>query len=90
LGRGYFECGKHKLKGHRDGYVRKRLMIAQRIFDFHAQQLWSTKRPYCSAILDKLGVNSQELERLILETYVRGLSTRDIEDSIRSNAFLFA
>lgn len=42
-----------------------------------------SKSPYRSRLMEFLDGNSEVLERLVVEMYARGLSTRDVEDCIR-------
>jgi transposase-like protein len=42
-----------------------------------------TEGPYRSRLMEFLDGNSEVLERLVLEMYARGLSTRDVEDCFR-------
>jgi len=83
LGRGYYERGERRRPGYRNGYERKRIKTAEGIMEIQTPQLRATEEPYRSGILEKLGTRSRELERLIVEMYARGLSSRDIEDSLK-------
>ncbi len=46
-------------------------------------QLRSTEERYRSPFLSEIKTLTPELERLAIEMYVRGLSTRAIEDALR-------
>jgi len=46
-------------------------------------QVRGTGTPYRSRLVDFLAGNSAALERLVVEMYARGLSTRDVEDCFR-------
>jgi transposase-like protein len=83
LGRGYFERGERERSGYRNGYEGKRLKTAEGLINLLVPQLRDTETPYHSRLLEELPKRSGELERLITESYVRGLSTRDIEDSFK-------
>jgi transposase-like protein len=52
--------------------------------DIDVPQLRDTAEPYRSRLLGEIGSMSSELERLAIEMYVRGLSTRDIEDALKA------
>ncbi len=82
LGRGYYERGERKRPGYRNGYEPKRIKTAEGTMEIQAPQLRVTEEPYRSQVLEKLGIRSQELQRLVVEMYARGLSTRDIEDCL--------
>ena len=47
-------------------------------------QLRNTPEPHRSDVFKLLGQRSAELDRIVTEMYVRGLSTRDIEDLLRT------
>ena len=83
MGRGYYERGEGKRRGYRNGYESKKLRTAEGKVEVEAPQLRDTEETYRSAILEQMGRQSKELERLVMEMYVRGLSTRDIEDTLR-------
>ena len=86
LGRGYYERGGGKRRGYRNGYETKKLGTAEGKVEVEAPQVRDTEETYRSAILEQMGRRSKELERLVMEMYARGLSTRDIEDTLRDNA----
>ena len=68
---------------YRNGYENKNLRTAEGKLAIEVPQLRNTATPYRSEFLDRLGSISPELEKLIREMYIRGLSTRDIEDTLR-------
>ena len=51
--------------------------------EIQAPQLRATEELYRSRVLEKLRIRSQELQPLVVEMYARGLSTRDIEESLK-------
>ena len=83
LGREYYQRNKGVSfqRGYRNGYEPKRIKTAEEQFSIRVPQLRDTKEPFCSRIRQFLKSNSDILERLATEMYVRGLSTRDIEDA---------
>ncbi len=85
LGRDYYERKpESEFKGYRNGYEPKNLKTAEGKLKIQVPQLRQTEEPYSSEILSQVGNISPELERIAIETYVRGLSTRDIEDTFKS------
>ena len=46
-------------------------------------QVRDVGEPYRSTLMGFLEENSEVLERLVMEMYARGLSTRDVEDAFR-------
>lgn len=81
LGRDYFERKASSRQGYRNGYESKRLKTAEGALHIDVPQLRNTESPYRSQLLNQIGNRTSELERLATEMYVRGLSTRDIEDT---------
>jgi transposase-like protein len=73
LGRDYFERKSSSRKGYRNGYESKKLKTAEGPLRIDV--------PYRSALLQQMSHHTPELERLATEMYVRGLSTRDIQDT---------
>jgi putative transposase len=83
LGRGYYERGTRERKGHRNGYEPKRMKTAEGELMLDAPQLRSTEETYRSEFLSRIDALSPQLKRLVVEMYARGLSTRDIEDTLK-------
>jgi putative transposase len=78
LGRGYYARGAQD--GHRNGYRRGRVKSAEGAIEFAVPQLRAMREPYRSEIRAALASGrTEELERLGIEMYARGLSVRDIE-----------
>jgi putative transposase len=78
VGRGYYTHGDGS-GGHRNGYRRGKLDTAEGRIEYAVPQVRGTVEPFRSAIREALGTRSDELERLAIEMYARGLSVRDIE-----------
>lgn len=87
LGRGYYERRSEDSseKIYRNGYEARKLKTAEGKVNIEVPQLRNTEEPYRSEILDHLGKRTTELERLVREMYVRGLSTRDVEELLRAD-----
>ena len=78
LGREYYAHGA--TAGHRNGYRRGRLDTSEGRIEFAMPQVRGRAQPYRSEIRRALaGGRTEELERLAMEMYARGLSVRDIE-----------
>ena len=78
LGRGYYEHGAKA--GHRNGYRRGELDSGEGAIEFAVPQVRGRSEPYRSEIRALLAQGrTEELERLAIEMYARGLSVRDIE-----------
>ena len=76
LGRGYYERGESV--GHRNGYRLGKLDTAEGRIDYAVPQVRGLEG-WKSAVRSALSGRSEELERLAIEMYSRGLSVRDIE-----------
>jgi putative transposase len=83
LGRGYYERNSESRSGHRNGYESKRIKTAEGKVVIDVPQLRNTEETYRSQFLNQQNTLSPELERLAIEMYARGLSTRDIEDALK-------
>jgi len=83
LGRGYYERDSERREpGYRNGYRRGRLRTAEGALEYAAPQVSDREEPFRSRIREQLGKRSAALERLAVEMYARGLSTRDIEATL--------
>jgi transposase-like protein len=71
--------------GYRNGYRPGRLKTAEGAVAYAAPQVSDREQPFASSIRRQLSGRSDELARLAVEMYARGLSTRDIEDAFRDD-----
>ena len=85
LGRGHYERREesNENSGYRNGYRPARMDTAEGRVQLRVPQVRESAEPYRSRLVDFLRGNSDVLERLAVEMYTRGLSTRDIEDAFR-------
>lgn len=81
LGRGYYER-KSDSSGYRNGYKKRRLDTAEGRLEIDLPQVRDAEEPYSSTLWSSLKKRTEVLENLVVEMYVRGLSTRDIEDTL--------
>lgn len=77
LQRGYYERGE--APGYRNGYRTARLKSAEGVVEYAVPQVSDTISPWMSEVKQALSGRTEELERLAIEMYARGLSMRDIE-----------
>lgn len=86
LNRSYYErrCEEDDSEVYRNGYETRKFKTAEGKVPIDVPQLRNTEEPHRSEILQHLGKRTAELERLVKEMYVRGLSTRDVEDLLRA------
>jgi putative transposase len=89
LGRGRYERRRGEGTGdrparYRNGYEEGKLKTAEGEVRVRMPQVRGTcSSPYRSRLMEFLGGNSEALERLVVEMYARGLSTRDVEECFR-------
>ena len=69
-------------RGYRNGYERGRIRTAEGEIVVQVPQVRDAPQTYRSRLMTFLRGNSDVLERLAVEVYARGLSTRDIEDAL--------
>lgn len=85
LGRGYYEHGAGA-RGYRNGYRMGKMKTAEGVIEFAVPQVSDTAEPFRSQIRQVIRGRSEELERLAVEMYARGLSVRDIEAAFTDEA----
>lgn len=85
LGRGHYERRQPDQEdyGYRNGYVRRPVKTAEGPVEAQVPQVRDSPEPYRSVLMEFLGQNTEVLDRLVVEMYAHGLSTRDIEDAFR-------
>jgi putative transposase len=83
LGRDYYQRGEGSARGYRNGYERRSLKTSEGKISLEVPQVRDSEETYRSVLLGRMGHTSANLERLALEMYVRGLSTRDIEEAFK-------
>ena len=81
LGRERYERGDGEKAGYRNGYRPGKVKTAEGAVNYSAPQVRDTPEPFVSGVRAALSGRTRELERLAVELYARGLSTRDIEDT---------
>jgi putative transposase len=81
LGRGHYERRRTEQEnsGYRNGYRQAAMDTAEGRIQLQVPQVRESAEPYRSKLVEFLRGNSDVLERLAVEMYTRGLSTRDIE-----------
>lgn len=79
IGRGRYQRGEAPRQGYRNGYEPASLQTAEGRLEVAAPQVRGSEPPYRSRLLAFLGEHTEVLEKLAVEMYARGLSTRDVE-----------
>lgn len=82
LGREPYERRGEPPVGYRNGYKERRVDTAEGRLRVDVPQVRDTAEPFRSALWPAVQRRSEVLERLVVELYARGLSTRDIEDAL--------
>jgi transposase-like protein len=82
--RGYYERRGDGQQGHRNGYRERRLKSSEGEICYSAPQVRGVPAEGLKALRSLFAGRTQELERLAVETFARGCSTRDVEDVFRS------
>jgi len=84
LERGHYERRRPEQEhhGYRNGYEVGRIRTAEGEIVVQVPQVRDAPETYRSRLMTFLRGNSDVLERLAVEMYARGLSTRDIEDAL--------
>jgi putative transposase len=84
-GRGYYEHGADR-RGYRNGNRLGKVKTAEGEIEFAVPQLAHLAQPFRSKIREVIRGRTEELERLAVEMYARGLSVRDIEAAFTDEA----
>ena len=80
LGRQWYEHKDTKeFKGYRNGYQDKEYKTTECIMNIRKPRVRENAEPYESKLYDRLDSLEGKLKTMALESYIRGLSTRDIE-----------
>ena len=83
VGRGYYESGAAPGRGLPERLSAGRLRTAEGAIEYGVPQVADRAEPFVSRVRAGLAGRTAELERLAVEMYARGLSTRDIEAAFR-------
>ena len=84
-GRGHYErsWAQEDRGAYRNGYEEATLKTAEGGVQVRLPQVRGVSSPYRSKLMEFLSGNSEALERLVVEMYARGLSTRDVQECFR-------
>jgi putative transposase len=85
LGRGHYQRSE-EAHGYRNGYEARTVATAEGPVDFRVPQVRGVDEPFRPKVLDFILGHSEVLEKLVVEMYARGLSTRDVEECFRDEA----
>ena len=83
LGRGYYQRRKNiEFRGYRNGYEPRRLKDVEGELELMIPQIRQAPEPFNSKVAGFFKGHTEILDKLAMEMYARGLSTRDIEDTL--------
>jgi transposase-like protein len=80
LGRAHYHRGSRRKNGWRNGYEPGKVKTANGLLEIDLPQLRATEEPYHSRLARMFREGSDILGKMVTEMYVRGLSTRDVEN----------
>lgn len=83
LGREPYERRRDATPGYRNGYKARKVRTAEGVIEVDVPQVRGAEEPFSPAIWEALRRRTDVLDRLAVEMYARGLSTRDIEEALR-------
>ena len=84
LGRGHYQRRQgDKTTGYRNGYQEAKVSSGEGSVEIGIPKVRQTEKPFHSKFLSLWQRRSEQLEKLIPLLYIKGLSSRDIEDSLR-------
>lgn len=82
LGRERYERTEDGPRGYRNGYRARRLKTTTGKLTIEEPRVRDSDRPFESRLLGRIDRIEERLEKMAVEMYVRGLSTRDIEKTL--------
>jgi transposase-like protein len=88
LGRSWYEHNNEegKRKGYRNGYYDRQVKTSEGLLELRQPRVRDTEEEFRSRILERLDSLEDNLKYLSREMYIRGMSTRDIEDTFRDDS----
>jgi len=81
LGRKWHKRRSEDDQGYRNGYYGRRVKVPGDVLELAVPRVREVRKPFVSRILQGVVHLSEKVKTLALEMYVRGLSTRDIEEA---------
>jgi transposase-like protein len=88
LGRSWYEHNgsEGRRKGYRNGYYDRQVKTSEGLLELRQPRVRDTDEEFRSRILERLDSLEDNLKYLSREMYIRGMSTRDIEDTFRDES----
>jgi putative transposase len=82
IGKAYYQQGNNRL-GYRNGYKPAHLKTAEDKLQIEKPQVSDSPKAFRSSIWSHIRGQTEKLERVAVEMYARGCSTRDIEELLK-------
>jgi putative transposase len=76
---------QEEFRGYRNGYQDCQIKTRSGRLDIKKPRVRENNEPYDSRIMERLEALEDNLKKIVLESYVRGLSTRDIEATFQDD-----
>ncbi len=74
---------KNEFRGYRNGYQESTILTHSGRLRLKRPRIRQNSEPFVRSIFERITELEENLKKLILESYVRGLSTRDIEETFQ-------
>jgi len=82
LGRGHYERADEEFRGYRNGYESKKVRTGEGVIEIQMPQVREAKERFRSALIAAYLKRTETIDKLILNIAVKGLSLRDIEQTM--------
>jgi transposase-like protein len=82
IGKAYYEHGNNRT-GYRNGYKPAHLKTAEKKLLIQKPQVTDSQEAFNSSLWPHIKGNTEQLEKIAVEMYARGCSTRDIEELLK-------
>jgi transposase-like protein len=83
LGRKWYQRGAEEGQGHRNGYYKRSVATLGDRLQISIPRVRHTREKFSSRLLKSVASVAERVRRLAIEAYVRGLSTRDVEETFK-------
>lgn len=82
LGRGHYERASEEFRGYRNGYEAKKIRTGEGMIEVQMPQVRNAKERFRSSFIASYLKRTETIDKLILNIVVKGLSLRDIEQTM--------
>ena len=81
LGRSWYKRDGKAPEGYRNGYYARKARVPGAVMHLSVPRVRNTREKFRSRLLRTIGALAERVRTLALEMYVRGLSTRDVQEA---------